>query len=719
MFTPFKPLQQKLAATLFMLLLLLPATLYGDWVGSEQCKTCHTEAYQAWQGSHHDWAMKPAKSDYVLGNFNNSRFDHFGEVTEFYTLAGDYFVKTQNAKGKMQEFKVAYTFGFYPLQQYLLEMPHGKLQALTVAWDSRPSSEGGQRWFHLYPNEKIPAGDPLHWTGAYFNWNSRCAECHSTNLQRNYDPLSQSYNTQWSEVNVACEACHGPGQDHLDWANSGAPQGDKKIRRLHAKGRWILSAGDVIAKREQGPRAAGEISEQINVCGSCHSRRRLLHEKREPKAAEDFLEQHALQTLVEPMYHRDGQIHDEVFVLGSFMQSKMFQHGVECSNCHEPHSLKLRAPGNAVCAQCHVPTVYDQPKHHHHKAQSTGAQCVNCHMPETHYMVVDPRRDHSIRIPRPDLSEELGSPNACVQCHTDRDNSWASKHFKDWLRSAGKALPEKPALAESNPRKLLSRISKEPAIIAASILERLAQQPSNQSLLVAQSRLHHPEPMVREAAVNFMAALPLPQRLQELLASLDEPVMAVRLAIARQTLGADTASLDASQHRAIKGLWNDYKKSLMFHQDTAAGQLNLGLYFLALNDLARAEQSYRKAIDLEPLHLGAHLNLADLLRQQAKAEQSLALLRQISRALPDAAAAQHALGLALVRAKQYPPAVAALAQAADLEPDNSRYSYVYAVALHSTGKSIKARNVLREMAAKSLLDSQGRRFLAQLEQITR
>ncbi|WP_353405944.1 tetratricopeptide repeat protein [Pseudoteredinibacter isoporae] len=693
--------------------------MQAQWLGSEQCKTCHEVEYQQWQGSHHDWAMRPARAPFVLGDFSDITFEHFGDKSRFYRKGEDYFVDTQNAQGKLQSFNVAYTFGFYPLQQYLLQMPKGHLQALTIAWDSRPATEGGQRWFHLYPNEKIGADDPLHWTGAYFNWNSRCAECHSTNLQRNYQPETHSYQTQWSEVNVACEACHGPGGAHLKWAKAGANGADKKISRLHANGRWVLKAGEFIAKREQGPRVQGEQSNQISVCGSCHSRRRLLGEKRPHDAGETFQAQHALQSLMEPLYHRDGQIQDEVFVLGSFMQSKMYQHGVECSNCHEPHSLALKAPGNAVCSQCHVPAVYDQPKHHHHPVDSRGAQCVNCHMPETNYMVVDPRRDHSLRIPRPDLSDESGSPNACVQCHQDRSNEWASKHFKNWLRDAGKPLPKKTALAETEPGKLLSRVSQEPPVVAATILERLAQAPSHQSLLVAQSRLHHAEPMLREAAVNFLAVLPLPQRVQELLASLDEPVMAVRLAIARQTLGADLSTLDSEQSRALKGLWQDYWQSLLFHQDTAAGQLNLGLYHLAFAQLDLAEARYRKAITMEPMHLGAHLNLADVLRQRGKTQESLRLLRKISRALPQSAAAQHALGLALVRHKDYESALQALKEAAKLEPSNRRYGYVYAVALHSSNRSREALLQMRSMAKQFLLDAQGQQFLRQLEQLNR
>ena len=192
------------------------------YVGSEQCKGCHQQAYTDWQGSHHDWAMKVADEKTVLGDFSDITFDHYGEKTRLYKEGNNFLVETDNAEGKRQVFTIAYTFGFYPLQQYLIPFEDGRYQALNVSWDSRPKEEGGQRWFHLYPDEAIPFNDQLHWTGAYMNWNSRCAECHSTNLQRNYNVETNSYNTTWSEINVACESCHGPGQKHLQWLKTKA-----------------------------------------------------------------------------------------------------------------------------------------------------------------------------------------------------------------------------------------------------------------------------------------------------------------------------------------------------------------------------------------------------------------------------------------------------------------------------------------------------------------
>ena len=149
-----------------------------------------------------------------------------------------------------------------------------------------------------------------------------------------------------------------------------------------------------------------------------------------------------LPALLEPgLYHSDGQIDGEVYEYGSFLQSRMHAASVTCSDCHDPHSLKLRAEGNALCAQCHLPERFDLSAHHNHEPGSAGAQCVNCHMPTKTYMVVDARRDHSIRVPRPDLSISLGTPNACTPCHADRPAQWAAEAVAGWYPGGRQTTP--------------------------------------------------------------------------------------------------------------------------------------------------------------------------------------------------------------------------------------------------------------------------------------
>ena len=666
------------------------------YVGSQACAGCHQDQYQLWRDSHHDWAMKPATQESVLGDFNDSEFNHYGEKTRFTQSSEGFFVTTDNAEGEQQTFKVAYTFGFYPLQQYLLPTGDGRLQALSVSWDSRPREEGGQRWFHLYPNEAIPSNDTLHWTGPYQNWNNRCADCHSTNLKRGFDSKTDSYNTTWSEINVACESCHGPGKRHVEWTGTeqissiSAPAHAGFKSDLSPVTQWLRTQDQATASPASPTQTTHP---QLDVCGSCHARRSLIDTPTEPTA---FHQRHGLSLLQEPLYHGDGQIRDEVYVLGSFAQSKMHERGVVCSNCHEPHSLQLRAEGNAVCAQCHNPEVFDQPQHHHHPNDSSGAQCINCHMPETTYMVVDPRRDHSLRIPRPDLSEEFGVPNACNQCHTNRDASWASSALQNWLKASGKQLQSfySEALlrglrggSDSQQRLMsLAMENRAPNIVQASALAGLDGITSASHLLVAQTQLHHASPSVRTAAVRLLAGLPAAQRYTELRELIQDDSKQVRMAVASALSSMDPAQLSDSDLSQWRTLLKEYEASLLLQQDTPSGQVALGVFYAARGAHQKAQGFYRKALQQAPELLIASLNLADLHRELQREDQVMAVLNQALTHAPEAAALHHTRGLSLVRQKQYKNAEPALAKAAALAPDNVRYGYIYGVILHHRGK---------------------------------
>ena len=376
--------------------------------------------------------MQPATAETVLGNFDNARLTQFGVTTSFYKKDGKYMVNTEGPDGKLQDYEIKYAFGVQPLQQYLIEFPGGRMQALSLAWDTRPQAQGGQRWFHLYPDEKITHDDELHWTQPSQNWNSMCAECHSTHVEKNYDPVSRTFSTSWSEIDVSCEACHGPGSEHVAWAEH-APGWEK----LSGKGlvislderkdvHWTINPESGTAERSK----VRDSDKEIEMCARCHARRSPI--SHDYVHGEALLDHYLPRRLDEGMYFADGQIDDEVYVYGSFIQSRMYHAGVTCSDCHEPHSVALRLPGNGVCLQCHQADRYDQSSHHFHQPGSPGASCAECHMPPRTYMVVDPRHDHSMRIPRPDLSLKLGTPNACNNCHQDKDSKWAAAQLNTW-----------------------------------------------------------------------------------------------------------------------------------------------------------------------------------------------------------------------------------------------------------------------------------------------
>ncbi len=399
----------------------------ASFVGAKACAGCHAREAAEWQGSQHAKAMQHATEATVLGDFKDARFK-YGDITStFFRRAGKFYVNTDGADGKLADFEISYVFGLYPLQQYLIAFPDGRLQTLSIAWDSRPRAQGGERWYHLYPDERITHGDPLHWTRLSQNWNWMCADCHTTNLDRNYDAASNTYATTWSEMNVACEACHGPGRDHLAWAKH--EPGSEQFAEKHGlvvalderKGvNWIPVPATGNAARSVQLASHRE----LGVCAQCHSRRAPFAKGMDHDGR--LLETHDISLLSDGLYFADGQQLDEVYNVGSFLQSKMHAAGVTCSDCHNPHTGKPRAPGNAVCAQCHLPGKYDAPTHTLHPAGSVGAQCAACHMPTRNYMGIDARHDHSFRIPRPDLSVQLDSPNACNACHKDRDAAWAA-----------------------------------------------------------------------------------------------------------------------------------------------------------------------------------------------------------------------------------------------------------------------------------------------------
>jgi len=403
----------------------------AEFAGSTACNQCHQEEADLWRVSHHAQAMDHATAATVLGDFSDVEFQQFDTTSTFFQRDGGFYVRTDNADGELQDFPIAYTFGVEPLQQYLIEFPGGRLQTLPIAWDSRASEEGGQRWFHIYPDEPITSEDVLHWTGREQNWNYMCAECHSTELVKNYELSSDSFDTTWFEINVGCEACHGPASNHIAQAESGAfSSSHGLLASLDDAGRavWEMNAETGIAVRSE---IRMRTPVQPESCGRCHSRRSVV--TTEYEFGKPLLDTHTLSLLDDILYFPDGQIRGEVYVYGSFLQSRMYQAGVSCTDCHEPHSGRLRTGSNPndICATCHLPTRFADSDHHKHQVESVG--CVDCHMPSRDYMVVDGRRDHSFRIPRPDLTVATDSPNACNGCHTDETADWAAAAAENWF----------------------------------------------------------------------------------------------------------------------------------------------------------------------------------------------------------------------------------------------------------------------------------------------
>jgi len=675
-----------------------------DFIGKTACANCHQQQFNDWQNSHHDLAMQEANKDTVLGDFNQIKFSFHNTTALFYTQNKNYFVKTQNEQGVITEYKILYTFGFTPLQQYLVDFGQGKLQALSIAWDSRPQAKGGQRWYHLQADQgDIPFDDILHWTGSYFNWNSRCAECHSTGFEKNFDDEKLSYNSSWTDIDVACESCHGAGKTHQLWAKSGASKNQHNgLLNLAPKGLWQFILNRDTAKLT--PTRNNKESLQLDTCAHCHSRRSTLTENYLGKKFDDS---HHLQLLDENIYHTDGQIQDENYVYGSFIQSKMYHEGVVCSNCHQPHSLKLRAPDNAVCTQCHKAQVFDTPKHHHHQSTNTGAQCVNCHMPETTYMGVDPRRDHSLRIPRPDLSKKLGLPNACNTCHQDQSIDWAVKQVDNWYPTSKKRIVHFAQSLYAGRKQwstghdLLNKLAQDTeqaSIARATALSLLTQYPTQETLNTAIASLENADSKIQRSALGIIEMLPTEQAYQHL-APLLEPSnrnsnKAIRMEVARVLAAVPLTQLPKKQAQQLASAQAEYIASQFVNNDTANSHQNLALFYAKQGHIIKVEQLYKKALAVNAKFVPAMVNLADLYRQTGKDNQATTLLFNAVKVMPENAMAQFALGLQQVRQKNISTAVKHLKIAAQLSPTLAYYHYVYAVALDTSGDTKQAVQVL-------------------------
>ena len=687
-------------------LLLLAALFYSAaglaFTGSDACKTCHEQEYANWRGSHHDLAMQLPTAETVLGDFDDATFTYNGVTTRFFREGEKFMVRTDGEDGELRDFEVAYVFGVYPLQQYLLPLSRGRLQALTVAWDSRPAAEGGQRWYHLYPDEAIDYRDPLHWTGPYHNWNTRCAECHSTDLKKNYDAATHSFATTFEELDVGCEACHGPGERHLALAAEGdvgkAPHGGFPTD-LAQRGEWAFPQDGAIARRREPIQSRA----QVDACGRCHARRGTLGDYH---YGANLLDTHRPSLPMAPLYYHDGQIRDEVYVWGSFLQSKMHQAGVVCSNCHEPHSLALRAPGNGVCTQCHQSATYDNESHHHHPAGSSGALCANCHMPETTYMGVDPRRDHSMRVPRPDLSVVMGVPNACNACHAEQDGQWAVDALRKWgieFRDTGSHRARAfQRIGEGDGRAVpvlgeLARDAAAAPIWRASAIEALGPVGGREAMQNAAMLLYDDDPLLRTSTVRSLQFLPLHQRLQLLQPLIDDPVTAVRMEVAESLAGVPLDQVPPAQATQLRGLFDEYLAIQRQHADMPAVQLQMGVFHLNRGDAPAAEAAYREALSLNPQLIPAYLNLADLLRSQAREEEARQLLHRALEVVPDNGPALHSLGLLETRSNRPEKALEYLGRAAELETEGTRHRFVYAIALHDLGKPRDAVSQLQAL----------------------
>ncbi len=692
-----------------------PQASPATFVGSETCAGCHKSEADRWHGSH---TNSPCSTP-TINRCSATSLTSASTITACIRVSS---ARTANSWSRptvrtasSPSFEVKYTFGLDPLQQYLVEFPDGRLQALSLAWDTRPKDKGGQRWFHLYPNEAIRHDDPLHWTKLNQNWNFMCAECHSTGVRKNYDAANDRFATHFAEISVGCEACHGQGSRHVDWAHqqqSWWPFGKVEDR---TKGllvsfderdgiTWLPDPRTGKPQRRIGP---ATLRKEVETCGLCHARRSEFSEDWVP--GRWLSDTHVVSPLARGLYHADGQMQDEVYNYGSFKQSRMFAAGVTCSDCHDPHSAKLVASGDSVCTQCHATDTYASARHTHHAHVKDPIGCASCHMQARTYMVIDQRHDHSFRVPRPDLSAKLGTPNACNDCHADKTAQWAAAAIDGWFGPDRKGFQNYAEAFHAawsdggDAAAMLAAVASggAPAFARASALSELATRVSRQNVELAQAALKDPDPMVRIGALDMLANVPPTHQLWTLVAPLlSDPIRGVRIGTASLLAPVPTASQPAADRVPFENAAAELVASHRLNADRPESRSALGSFFARRGLGADAEAEYKAALRLSPQFTPAAINLAELYRRVGRDADGEAVLRTAVAAAPTDAGALHALGLALVRLKRSDEALDLLRRAAEAEPERARYTYVYAVGLNSAGRRSEAVSVLKANLAR-------------------
>jgi tetratricopeptide (TPR) repeat protein/nitrate/TMAO reductase-like tetraheme cytochrome c subunit len=675
------------------------------YVGSTKCQHCHANEYANYTESDHFHAMDSALPRSVKGNFNNSQFIYHGDTARFYQKDEGYFVYTKDSTGKPTEFRVSFSFGWQPLQQYLVQFADGRIQTLPYCWDTRPKEKGGQRWFHIYGQDKILPGDELYWTDINQNWNNMCADCHTTDYKKNYAISTNTFHSSWGEANVSCESCHGPASGHLNWVENKSMADSLKGFVFNLAGKkkaWSMNSAKGIAF----PDDKTPNNVQIETCARCHSRSTRLSDNY--YHGQSLLQTHIPSTINTVNYFIDGQIKEEDYEYGSFLQSKMYANGVTCINCHDAHSMKLKGPGNSTCNSCHSPEKFNTADHTHHPENSIGASCANCHMPVTTYMSVDDRRDHSIRIPRPDLSLVMGTPNACNKCHIDKSVSWATRAFN---KSYGNKLPENKTFGEHlfaiskntegsiNNWTALLNSNNYPSIIKATTLDQYPDYLSQETIAERDKSLQNPDPNLRLNALRSFVSFPPEELLKRVKPFLNDPVLAVRTEVV-SILAPQYLQFDVATKQRFDQVMNEYLTIQRNMSDRPEGYLNQGIVFGTIGRMSEAKQIYLLGLKRHPKFIALYANLADLYRSIGDEEKNLLYIQNGLKLDSSNASLHYALAMHYIRDKNMTLGLTALKKALQLAPGDASIAYTNAIALHTNGDTKNAILLLESFISK-------------------
>ena len=636
--------------------------IYEAYAGSASCRECHAEAFNKWAGSHHAEAERLVQTNRDLTAFVPAReFKHGTQKTFVQWHAGQALIAGFGPNHRWETNPVARVIGEDPLRQFLITFPGGRFQVQEASYDPRSNE-----WFNVYGSEDRQPGEWGHWMGRGMNWNSMCAACHNTRVQKNYDDATDSYHTTMSEMTVSCEACHGPLKAHVDWQKKYGGTNDPSFPKL---------------SREQ----------TFNMCASCHARRADLTGDFVP--GDKFDDHYELTTVdASDLFYPDGQIRDEDYEQSAFLGSKMQNAGLTCLDCH-PRSLHMaKLHGNALCMQCHKGGFPKAPaitptEHSHHVDGSAGNECANCHMPQTVYMQRHSRHDHGFTIPDPLLTKQFGVPNACNRCHTDRNTDWSLKNVESWYgekmqrhtRERAQIIARARSGDDASPTNLVRLLQTEEIpywrAVAANLL---GNWPADRNVTPALLQgLNDTNAMVRSACVRSLAPLVDDETAARAIQSkLADPLRNVRVAAA----WALRATLDTNSPAAA-----DLKKFLDINADQPTGQLQLGAFELVSGNATNGLHHFETAVKWDPYSPGIRHELAMVYSQLGRMQEAVAQLEATVKLAPQDAEFHFKLALALNETGDTPRMMTELEEAVTCNPRHARAWYNLGLARSGQG----------------------------------
>ena len=654
------------------------------FAGSASCRPCHEEAFAAWEHSHHAAAELPISRERHADAFRPERLvSHGTQETKIRERAGHFEIVSRGSDGKPTPFRPARVIGVAPLWQPVVAAPGGRYQVLDVAFD--PAEE---EWFNVFGDEDRRPDEWGYWANRGMTWNSMCASCHTTDFQKRYDDGNDAYDSRFVELGVGCESCHGPRAEHVESMLQRGPAApaDTSSSRLVSWPPRSFGAGSPGQPLVQpiGSPAAGTLDFYFQACGGCHARRVELTGRF--RAGAHFLDHYrpVIPDQTE-IYYPDGQVHEEDFEFVSFLSSRMYEQGVRCVHCHEPHSGELRASGNDLCLGCHGGSI-DPAKHSGHDPTGEGGQCINCHMPQTVYMQRHRRHDHGFTIPDALLTREHGIPNACNRCHTDRSTEWAIEaserlfgtRLDRWTRTRTRAVARgRTGEADAAPA-LLDVLAEDPSALWRSVAIELLGDYAFADARVEEAlveRLSDEEPIVRATAVRRLDPLG-PERLSDhalakVRALLADPYRVVRNEAAwllRRGLPNDAPQLAELRHQ------------LQINSDQPTGALQRATFLIdrrALEPLAlpRAIDWLERSVEWDPNTAFLQRSLATAYSLDGRSRDAIRALRQATQIEPESSAWHFDLALAHGEIEEYAEAAAALEEALDLDANFARAWY--------------------------------------------